>query len=109
MVLNRDEFSGSTVESAVDNQRQLAKFESRENDRCLRELWREKSNIRVSLPGIMMGTGIVSTRSCKCGSGKGATFCGNRDVQVGQSVLAGGNKIHIDWEVVPGITEFFYD
>jgi len=45
MVCKRGEFVGSMVESAVDNQRQLAKFDSKENDRCSRDLWREKSNI----------------------------------------------------------------
>jgi len=56
----RGEFVVLMVESAVDNQRQLAKFESNENDRCSRDLWREKSNIWAFLPGIIKATGIVN-------------------------------------------------
>ena len=56
MAFKRGELVGLTVESAVDNQRQLVKFESKENDRCSRDLWWEKSNMRVSLPD-----GIIAT------------------------------------------------
>lgn len=38
MVFRRGEFVGLTVESAVDNQRQLVKFESKENDRRSRDI-----------------------------------------------------------------------
>lgn len=55
MVLSRGEFIGLTVESAIDNQRQLAKFESKENERCSRDPWWEKSKVR--LPGMIMAAG----------------------------------------------------
>ena len=45
MVLNRGKFAGLTVESATYSQRQLVKFESKENDKCSRFLWWEKSNV----------------------------------------------------------------
>jgi len=38
MMSKRGEFVGLMVESAVDNQRQLAKFDSKENDRCSMDL-----------------------------------------------------------------------
>ena len=82
MVLKRDEFAGLTVERAANNQRQLPKFESKEKDRCSRDRWRERSNPRTFLPGIMIATGVVSMRSWQ-NFVKGCTFRGNRDVKVG--------------------------
>ena len=61
MAFRRGEFAGLMVESAVDNQRQLVKFESKENDRCSRDLWREKSNMRASPPELMIAAEVVST------------------------------------------------
>ena len=60
MVFNRGEFAGLTVESAADSQRQLAKFESRENDRRSRDLWWEKSNVWAFRSGIILAAGAVS-------------------------------------------------
>jgi len=34
-------------------------------------------------------------------------FCGNRDVQIGQSTTAGGNQIHIHRKVFFGVAERF--
>ena len=65
MVFNRGEFSGLTVESAADNQRQLAKLESKENVRRSRDLWREKSNMWVFRPGMIYATGAVSVHDSK--------------------------------------------
>jgi len=65
MAFKRGEFAGFMVENAVDNQRQLAKFESNENDRCSRDLWREKSNTWALFPGAMIATGIVNACSLR--------------------------------------------
>jgi len=56
MVLRCGEFVGLMVESAVDNQRQVVKLESKENDRCSMDIWWEKSNICASLSGIIIAT-----------------------------------------------------
>jgi hypothetical protein len=103
MVFNRAEFVGLTVESAADNQRQLAKFGSKENDRRSRDLWWERSNVWA---GTVITTGVVNT----CNSQdlvKGVTFCGDRNVQIGQSVSTGGHQIHIHRKVVFGVAERF--
>ena len=39
---------------------------------------------------------------------KWITFCGDGDVQVGQSVLAGGHQVRVDRKVVLGIAERLY-
>ena len=62
MVFRRGEFLRLIIESVVDSRRQLAKLESKENDSCLRDLWREKSNMRVSLRGLTRAAEVISAR-----------------------------------------------
>ena len=81
IVLNRGDFAGLMVESAADNQRQLTKPESRENDTRPRDLWWEKSNVQAFCSGMIIATGGVNMRGCKHFV-KGITFCGDRDVQI---------------------------
>ena len=107
MAFKRGEFVGLMVESAVDNQRQLVKFESRENDRCSRDLWWEKLSVWASLSGIIIATEIISTCSSKIFVEAMLTFCGNREVQFGQRISTCGHKIHIHWKVVCGVAQSF--
>jgi len=80
MVFRRGEFVRLMVESAIDNQRQLAKLESKENDRCSRDIWREKSNICASLPDIMIATRGVSARGLWHLIKGSLTCCRNREI-----------------------------
>ena len=68
------------VESAIDNQRQLAKLESKENDRCSRDIWCEKSNICASLPDTIIATRGVSARGLWRLIKGSLTRCGNREI-----------------------------
>ena len=104
MVFKRGEFVGLTVDSAVDNQRQLVKFESKENDRRSRELWWEKSNMWASLAGLTIATEVIS--ACVQPPVKAMlTFRRNRDVQFGQRISTSVRQIHVYRKVVSGVAE----